>query len=281
MREIPLETNPGRIRILSYREFIQIALGPSPLAPSARASRKDEHGWAGASWETAQAKAMGDTETALRLRQNMVRQANKIMGHMPRLDPVYRPDGGLWIDVSRYLAEEPEVWGDLQDAGQHRRGRRATVVLSAGANAFVDVRQYEQVTQMISGTLLGLKMSGVAISLYVCYKNEGIGDMDITALSLTDGSVFNLAQLAAITRTWFFRRLVFSYWETRDATFRGAHSIERDSGYGCSTRMSLDEARLVSGVQNPVLFDISSGGWQADAVQQAILASLQTAEKKS
>jgi hypothetical protein len=187
----------------------------------------------------------------------MIKQANQIMGQIPRLDPVFKADGGIWIDIPRYLTGEPESWGDMLDLGAERRSRKVAIVFNAGANCYVDTEAYERVAQTVGALVLGFRASGVPLSLYVCYKNSMHQDTDITAINMTAGGMFNIAHLAALTRTWFFRRLVFSWWETREKEFRDKHEIVIGGGYGRSSPMAQQEAVQLSGIPNTVLLNLS------------------------
>jgi len=269
------------MRFESYGTFMKAALGPSAMADSERSSRdKDRESFYGGTWEEAKTKGLaGDIQTGLLLRQGIIRGANRIMGQVTRLDPVFRADRGIWIDVSRYLSGEPEVWGDMIDDNAERRARRVAVVLGAGVNCFVNASDYEKVMVGVGGTILGLKASGIQVSLYLCYRNDG-RDTDITAIDMTAGGAFDISRLAAMTRTWFFRRLVFSWWETRTSKFRGDHGIERGGGYGHSTSMTRQNAIDVSGIPNAVVFNVDQmTGHSEENIRKMILSSIKDAEK--
>lgn len=276
----------GRIRVYeSYPEFVRAALGASEMFDENRSSRrvdtKRDGGWHGGTWDTAQTVGVtGDVEQARKLRAGIVKEANRIMGTVPRLDPVYREEGGIWIDVSRYLNGEPEAWGDMVSMGEERRARQASIVFSAGANCDVSADAYENAATMIGGAILGLKAMGLAVSLHVCYKNVAYGaDTDIMAVNMTDSGGFDVARLAATTRTWFFRRLVFSWWETQDAKFREVHGVSKYGGYGKSVPMQEDEAKLVTGYKNPVLLNMEDiARWDTKQIQDAILGTLKQKE---
>lgn len=275
MRKIDrAKKEPGRIMLFeSYPEFVKAALGPSDMQ-GGRHSRFNTDSWSGGSWDHAEKTApTGDIEGAARLRTGILREANKIMGDMERLDPVYREEGGIWIDVSRFISGEPECWGDMVARGETRKARRAAIVFNAVGNSNVKAEDYERVATLIGGSVLGLRSMGISVSLHVCYANSGGGEVDIATIDMTSGGGFDVARLSAITRTWFFRRIVFSYWETRDKGFRKTHDIRYS--YGRSVPMETGDAQLVSGVKEPLILNMEAmTNWNDQQVRDAILGVL-------
>lgn len=271
--------NGSRIRVYgSYGEFMQTCLGPSEMPLGKRSSRSNEDNWSGGSWAHAEKTGpMGDMATAKILRSSIIKEANRVMGQVSRFDPVYREEGGVWIDVSRFLAGEPEVWGDMVDQGATRRARRAAIVFNACANCMVSSTNYEKVARLIGGAILGLKAMGISVSLHVCYANRGGVDVDITAIDMTPGEGFDVARLAATTSTWFFRRLVFSLWECRDAAYRNGHGIP--GFYGSSIPMTQQDAQELTGYKGATVLNLEQMTvWPEKQIQEAILSTIKQGE---
>ncbi len=277
MRETKIEN--GRIlRYPSYGEFVAQALGPSDMDMLDRHSRTNSDRFSGGTWDHAANTApLGDMPNAKRLQAAILKAASVIRGQASRLDPVYQIDDGLAIDVARYLTGEPEVWLNLIDQNATRLARHANIVYNAAAACVVSPSQYERVSTAIGGAVLGLKSMGIPVSLHVCFANTGARpqrEVDIASIDMSSpqGS-FDMAQLAAVCQLWYFRRLVFSYWETRDAIFRQVHTVP--GGYGCVFPMTQEQADHVAGRTGSILLNLCDmTGLSQEEIQQRILTQV-------
>lgn len=235
----------------NYESFVQQSFAPSDMSASERSSRRkesDRENWAGGSWEYASNLApIGDVAHAKSLRANILKEASRVMGQVPRLDPVYRDDGGIWIDVSRYLSGEPEAFGDMVDQNANRNARQISIIVECVCSSIFTAKQYEKAGTIIAGAILGLKAAGYFVSLHIAYKTEREMLNHTLAFPLTGRTGFDVAKLAAVFTPWFFRRTVFSIMETMDESFRQRCGVSDGGGYGRVGRIYPEEEKLIAG----------------------------------
>lgn len=258
----------------SYPTFVRQGLdGACEISNKKRQSILSRDAWAGGSWDMAKRLASGgDIERAGKLRASILTEARRILSTVPRLDPVYREEGGIWIDVSRYLSGEPEVWGDMVAQGGDRFGKRITLIVEAAVNCHVDADAYERAGTLIGGGVLGLRAAGYTVGLHVAYKIQGGGRTYTTTFPLTGTAGFDAAQLAAVLTPWFFRRIMFAVMETQDADYRREMSIPYGN-YGHSVNtMTDEESEIIAGHKGARVIHLNDVlGQGEDAIRQAIL----------
>lgn len=255
----------------SYTEFVERSLHGAWSENYYRESRDTEPAeFFGETWENVQKIApTGDIEGARTLTSHIIKEANKIMSDVPRLDPVYREEGGIWIDVSRYLSGEPEVWGDMVCQGETRKARHLSFALVAGVTSGFKAKDYLKTARAVAGCLVGLKASGYSLSVDILYETRGTsshyGYCTMSFPLLTASGGFDVAKLAAVMSPWFHRRIKFGVMETLPD--------ETSSGYGTSElHMNQKKAETVTGKKDVHVVVLQSLiGCGQEAIKEAMM----------
>ncbi len=255
------------IRFGSLGEFLAVASGPSNMDTAKRASRrlpassKEEAFYGAVGFDQALTLSRaGDTAQAAKIQaQTMKTASDTFRIKTARFEPVYRDDGGLQVDVSRYLSGEPEFWQDVVPVVESPRVG-LDVVLNVGGHSGIRAEQIESKAAEIAGAVLGLQAAGYLVNVYVAKhtsngrRTAGTRQNMLFGFPLNvGGSPLNVALLTAVLQPYFFRRMIFSYYETLDAKTRRSFGIEIGKGYGCSVPMSENQARELSGASGRVV----------------------------
>ena len=265
----------------SLDALVKRALAESGMSDDTRSSRRETAGsvWHGGTWTSAVTLAQnGDMEGAKRLAPAILKGANSMMNHAPRLDPVYSIEGGRWIDIARYVHGEPECWGDLVENDPAPR-RGLAIVINPVASADVSSHSIDKLGVEIGGAVLGLQALGYSVSVFVACKNRGsdFREMIDHAPLNPYGQPLDVSRLSVILRPWFLRRILFSIWETMSATDRNNWRIKQNGGYGSVSLLTEADARLISGQEKAISIDVqSSVNYPAD-VKNRILRAIDRA----
>lgn len=240
-----------------------------------RASRKDTHSnWNALTWEDAIKTALkGDIEGAKRLAPALLKSTNAIIRSHPRLDPVFSIEGGRWIDIARYVKNEPECWGDMVESEPTPR-RGVAVIVNVAVSATVAGQSVDAIGVELGSAILGLQAMGLNVTLYACEKITGYGDHNgiFYAPVNPGGSALDISKMCVIMRPWFLRRILFSLQETLPAQARKRLSI--GDGYGQPERINAIDARRITGLDNAVIVNISEAVGNPKSVSEKILSQI-------
>lgn len=259
-----LKTNVGNAEYYVYQdymEFVKAALAPSDMATKDRLSRDGDTArirFSGSTWAYAEETAKaGDVAGASRLHPDIIRNASRLINKTPRLDPVYRVDEGHFIDIARYVQGVPEAWGQMVEMGS-KTAKHCTLVINLAGCWRIQAKDYERAAVMLGGVILGLKASGISVSVYVTYTctEHDQRYWSSVAFPITAGECLDIAKLSAVLNPWFFRRIVFSLWETFDAKYRDRYGV--GNYYGAHPRNTdvTEHAKVISGKSDCIVFSI-------------------------
>lgn len=234
------------IRFNSLGDMLAQAQAPSVM--EYRSSRKE----ARQEWDdntdfpSAIVKATnGDIEGAKRLSPAILKELQASFGHTPRFDVAYDLEGGLWVDIDRFNSGEPELWGNMIQ-GDPMPSRSLSIVYNASYSYRVTASQIDKITVELGSAILGAQAMGYSVSLYICAKS--IGDRGATSITSApvnpNATALDVSILSAILRPWFFRRIIFSIWETQGEAFRKRFHI--GGGYGKPARLAQEEAQAIT-----------------------------------
>jgi hypothetical protein len=264
----------------TYEELIAQALGESGMKTDERSSRDNDRGnWYGnTSWSEAVSKAQnGDIAGAAALQPLILAGATKVRMEMGRLDPVYRLDEGRWIDVARFVKGEPECWGDMVEVQEQTVRRSVSVVINTCVSASVNSKDMDRVAVAVGSAVLGLQSSGYTVSLYLAVVNSGYdaGKPWIIGAPINQGGApLDIARLSAVLRPWFFRRILFSVWETASAEQRRTFSIVKGGGYGRVGNLKDKDAQRITGDKNAIMVDIADYIGNEAGIKRRILEAM-------
>ena len=225
------------IRYPSLLAFIASASGTSEMADAVRPSRRMGPDlikfFGGYTFDEAITLARtGDIARAVEIQAKTMKTATDTFRiKTARFDPVYRDDGGLQVDVSRYLSGEPECWADFVPVVESPRVG-LDVVLNIGVHCGITASQVSNKAAQIAGAVVGLQSAGYLVNVHIakhwgskkCVKRLFHFPLNV------GGSPLNVALLTAVLQPYFFRRVFFSLYETLDAKTRKAFGVGDTNG---------------------------------------------------
>lgn len=247
-------------RYPSLGAFIDVASGASEMADNARPSRRMGPDlvpfFGGYTFDEAVSLARrGDIAGASIIRAETMKTASDTFRiKTARFDPVYRNDGGCQVDVGRYLSGEPECWADFVPVIESPRVG-VDVVLNIGAHWKIGAGQIASKASQIAGAVLGLQAAGYLVNVHIA-KHWGGKRRDTESRTFAfplnpGGTPLNVALLVAVLQPYFFRRVVFSMYETLDAKIRKAFNVGVTNG--SSLPLSVNQARDIAGTTGRVV----------------------------
>ena len=266
------------LQFASIKALALASLEPSTLASVGRASRNQRtEKTSGVNWETAAKLAVhGDVAKAKTLVPAIVQNANEVVSGSRTFDPVYRDDGGLTVDIGRYITGEPECWLDVQETAPSLK-RIVRVIVNTGTPHTVSAARVDKVGAAVGGAILGLQARGYTVELYFAKKTKSqTSDFTILASAPVNpgGGRIDGATLAAIFSSWFHRRIIFSLWETQDAKTRSQIGVGH--GYGISRELTSSDAAAITGGNAATVIDVNRFISCPEAARDAICNATKT-----
>lgn len=260
----------------SLEALVRASTGDSGMTDGERSSRySSRDSWYGAPWEDAVKLGLyGDMEGAKRLSPTILEGANSIVKNQPRLDPVFRLDGGRWIDVARFVKGEPECWGDMIESEPTPR-KGIAIIVDVACSGSTSPDAIEKAGVAIGSAILGAQATGHSVTLYAVDHITNYSESDTLTISAPlnpGGSILDISKLSVVLRTWFQRRIVFSLQETQSQEIRSKFNI--GGGYGRVADLSKADAKRITGLDNTVVLSVHDLARNPDKVKEIIFGQL-------
>lgn len=252
-------------KYLTYESLLIQADGPTDMKDEDRSSRKTEGHDSGKHWDNGLGytrslalATTGDIEGARSLSRAILQGANQFRMSMGRLDPEYRVEEGHWINVDRFVRGEPEVWGTMVATNERTAKKSISLVINVAVSWNVTAKQIDTVAVNLGSKILGLQSAGYTVMVYLSTVNKTNSPWVISAPVNYNGGTLDISRLSAVLRPWFFRRVIFSLWETADKEQREKHRIKMGDGYGQIGKLTDEMLKKITGDNNALAIDIDN-----------------------
>lgn len=274
-------TNHKELIYGSLSELVAAALGPCQMPLDTRSSHKDS----GITWDggydfnaAVNLVIDGDMVGARRLAPAVLSGATALMSKVEeRNDPFYALDGGISIDVARYLSGEPECWLDMAVGTFNKPA--VTVLINPSIGGKSSSKTIDKIGENIGATILGLQALGYAVTVYAANKCGGARnssyELFVAAPINPGGGPLDIALMSAVLRPCFLRRILFSIRECAlDTQWRAAMGVEVNGGYGFAKTLNPNDARRITNAERVVTIDVQEFTGAPTAIKESVMSQL-------
>jgi len=209
-----------------YDEYVNEAINgiPNKTGSDYNSGREPSEKWDNHTLAQAKELALnGDIESAKNTQKTFLDISNLMIKNAPRYDIEYAPDGGEFIDAARFVSGVPECFGRFIST-EKTYSQNISIGINMIFSSKTNGAKIAEYGARIAGIVSGLIASGINIDLYVYYSilgreinNKSYEQHKSEMIIRLNNN--NFSKTCAAFSTYFMRRIMFLYSESRSDSY--------------------------------------------------------------